>query len=123
MCVNHFKRLTGGKYKDTITGVMLVREREKDWVICIDDHRHCAFVTLQWGEPLATFRISGFCSMKEAKEYEFFHLFQRTGRPHKNKKGETVSVPVTGLGSVPVVARFLIDDLAVRQGMLFDEEG
>lgn len=123
MCAEHFKRLTGGKYKDTVTGVMIVRERENEWVICIEDHRHCAFVTLQWGEPLASYKISGFSTMKKAKEYDFFHLFHRTGRPYKNKKGATVSVPVSGLGAVPVVARFLIDDLSVRQGMLFDEEG
>lgn len=119
MCVNHFKRLTGGRYKDTVTGVMLVRECEKDWVICIDDYKHCAFVTLQWGEPLATYRISGFTSLKEAKEYDFFYLFHRTGRPYKNKRGITVSVPVTGLGSVPVVSNFPIDDLAIEQGRLF----
>ena len=119
MCANHFKRLSGGKYKDTVTGVMLVRECEKAWVICIEDHRHCAFVTLQWGEPLATYKISGFTSMKEAKQYDFFLLFHRTGRPYKNKKGKTVSVPIPGIGSVPVVSKFLIEDLAVEQGFLF----
>lgn len=76
-------------------------------------------MTQQWGEPLAAYRISGFTSIKEAKEYDFFHLFHRTGRPYKNKKGSTVSVPVSGIGSVPVISEFLIDDLAVKQGLLF----
>ena len=35
MSANCFKRLTGGKYEDTVTGVMLVRESEKEWVIFI----------------------------------------------------------------------------------------
>ena len=119
MSANYFKRLAGGKYKDTVTGVMLVRESEKEWVIFIEDHRHCAFVTQQWGEPLAAYKISGFSTMKEAKQYDFFHLFHRTGRPYKNKKGSTVSVPVSGLGSVPVISEFLINDLAFKQGQLF----
>ena len=42
MSVKHFKRIESGKYKDTLTGVMLVKQCRDDWVISIDDYRHCA---------------------------------------------------------------------------------
>lgn len=119
MSVKHFKRLESGKYKDTLTGVMLVKQCRDDWVISIDDYRHCAFVTSQWGEALATYKISGFNTMKDAKQFDFFNLFRRTGKPYKNKKGVVISVPVTGLGSVSVIPEFTIKDLALRQGYLF----
>ena len=114
-----FERLEPGKYKDAITGVMLVRECDDGWVICIDDYLRCAFVTSQWGEALATYRISGFSTMKDAKQFDFFSLFCRTGKPYKNKKGVTVSVPVTGLCSISVIPEFTVDGLALRQGYLF----
>lgn len=119
MKYNQFKRLECGKYKDSVTSVLLIKECENNWTINIDDFSHCAFVTRQWGEALATYKISGFRTMKDAKQYDFLNLFRRTGTPYKNKKGVTISVPVTGLGSVPVVSSFSIKDLALRQGYLF----
>jgi hypothetical protein len=118
MRVNHFKRLSRGKYKDTVTGALILRDGNS-WVICIEDFRLCAFVTGQWGDPLATYRISGFSTMKEARMYDFFSLFRKTGRPYRNRQGTTVSVPVGGFGRVPVVSSFSVSDLAIEQGLLF----
>lgn len=119
MCVNHFSRLEPGQYRDSATGVLLQKEDGEGWVLIIENHKHFAFVSLQWGEPLATYRISGFSTMAEAKSFDFFSMIHRTGAPYVNKRGVCSSVPVRGLGSIPVIPCFTTRDLAFKQGTLF----
>lgn len=113
-----YRRIEPGLYRDSDTGVALLRAEGK-WVLCIDALSKSAFVTLQWGSPVASKAISGFRTMSEAKDFDFWHLFHRTGKPNINVKGEICSIPVTGLGAVPYCRYFRIDDLKLVQGTLF----
>ena len=119
MAINSFKRIRSGWYQDYSTKVMLVKQTDSSWILCIENFKNYAFVTKQWDKALATYQITGFRTLKEAKDYDFFHLLHRTDAPSKDKNGTVISVPVRGLGRIPVTSSFSTKDLKIYQNELF----
>ena len=113
-----FKRIAPCRYRDLSTGVHLEKSLDNSWTLFFADIDRQAFVTSQWGEFIATFRITGFRTMHDAKSFDFWPLIARSGKPNRNSRGNIVSLPIREMGNVPYTGRFTNSELRYRQGEL-----